>query len=128
MLIRRGKRVADYLHAGCFAVAVHRNSDLNDLPAKERDAIERHLNFARNLHIETRLIVGSNIAETLVEFARLNEVTQIFINRPNQRPWLRIPGSKVSRGNASGWNLAEDIVRLGRDMKITIVAERKRRE
>lgn len=118
MLVRRGKRVADHLHADCFAVAVHRNPDLSDLPPKEREAIERHLNFARNLHIETRLIVGSHIAESLVDFARLNDVTQIFINRPNQRAWLRF----------SGWNLVEDIVRLGRDMKITIVAERKRPE
>ena len=31
MLIRRGKRVADYLHADCFAVAVSRESDLHDL-------------------------------------------------------------------------------------------------
>jgi two-component system, OmpR family, sensor histidine kinase KdpD len=118
MLVRRGKRVADHLQADCFAVAVHSSADLSDLPAKEREAIERHLNFARNLHIETRVILGSNIAESLVDFARLNDVTQIFINRPNQRAWLRF----------SGWNLVEDIVRLGRDMKITIVAERKQRE
>jgi two-component system sensor histidine kinase KdpD len=117
MLVRRGKRVADHLHADCFAVAVHRSPDLTDLAGKEREAIERHLNFARNLHIETRLIVGANVAESLVDFARLNDVTQIFVNRPNQRPWLRF----------SGWNLVEDIVRLGRDMKITIVAERRRR-
>jgi two-component system, OmpR family, sensor histidine kinase KdpD len=118
MLVRRGKRVADYLHTECFAVAVHRNPELTDLPPKEREAIERHLNFARNLHIETRLIVGNNVAESLVEFARLNGITQIFVNRPAQAGWQRF----------SGWNLVNDIVRLGRDMRIIIVAERKRTE
>jgi two-component system sensor histidine kinase KdpD len=118
MLVRRGKRVADYLHAECFAIAVHNSSDLSKLPAKERDAIERHLNFARNLHIETRLITGSKVAESLVTFARLNEITQIFITRPNKSAWLRL----------AGWNFVEDIVKLGSDMKITIVAERKRSE
>jgi two-component system sensor histidine kinase KdpD len=118
MLVRRGKRVADYLHTECFAVAVHRNPELNDLPSRQRDAIEQHLNFARNLHIETRLLVGENIAESLVQFARLNGIGQIFINRPNQDSWKRLPGR----------NLVEDIVRLGRDMRITIVTERKRTE
>jgi two-component system sensor histidine kinase KdpD len=118
MLIRRGKRVADYLQTECFAVAVHRNPDLANLPSKEREAIERHLNFARNLHIETRLLVGTNVAETIVLFARLNGITQVFINRPTQHSWLQF----------SGWSLIEDIVRLGRDMRITIVAERRRKE
>src|SRR5271155_3715406 len=58
MLIRRGKRVADYLHADCFAVAVSRDIDLQDMPAPDRESIERHLNFARNLHIETRVLQG----------------------------------------------------------------------
>ncbi len=49
MLIRRGKRVADYLHVDCFAVAISGKSD-------EQAAVERHLNFARNLHIETRVL------------------------------------------------------------------------
>jgi two-component system, OmpR family, sensor histidine kinase KdpD len=100
MLVRRGKRVADYLHTECFAVAVHRSTDLSDLPAKER---------------ETRLLVGTDVAESLVKFARLNGITQIFLNRPTQNPWLRL----------SGWSLVESIVRLASDMRITIVAERK---
>src|SRR5271166_4341575 len=49
MLIRRGKRVADYLHADCFAVAISREPDLHDLPPHDREMVERHLNFARNL-------------------------------------------------------------------------------
>ncbi len=118
MLVRRGKRVADYLHTECFAVAVHHSPELNDLSSKEREAIERHLNFARNLHIETRLLAGTDVAETLIKFARLNAITQIFLNRPGQNTLKRL----------SGWSLVEDIVRLASDMRITIVAERKRPE
>jgi two-component system sensor histidine kinase KdpD len=118
MLVRRGKRMADFLHTECFAVAVHRNADLSDLPLKDREAIERHLNFARNLHIETRLLDGAKVAETLVDFARLNGITQIYLNRPHPTSWMRL----------AGWSLVEDILRLARDMRITIVAERKRTE
>jgi len=57
MLIRRAKRVADYLHADCFAVAVSRHSDSRDNP--EREAVDRHLNFARNLRIEARVLEGT---------------------------------------------------------------------
>lgn len=118
MLVRRGKRMADYLHSECFAVAVCQHANLNGLPSRDRDAIERHLNFARNLHIETRLLEGENVADTLINFARLNGITQIYINRPHQRSWMR----------PAGWNLVDDILRLARDMRITIVAERRRTE
>ncbi len=116
MLVRRGKRVADYLHTDCFAVTVHERADLSHLPAREREAIERHLNFARNLHIETRILQGKDVAQTLVDFARLNGITQIFVNRP----------SKNSPFRSSGWRLVEDLVHLAKDMRITLVAERKR--
>src|SRR5258708_18626491 len=54
MLVRRGKRVADYLHADCLAVAIRPNDAPSSSKSSEEEAVERHLNLARNLHIETR--------------------------------------------------------------------------
>ncbi len=116
MLIRRGKRVADYLHAECFAVAVERNPDLSHLTLARREALERHLNFARNLHIETRVLLGDKVAETLVEFARLNQVTQIFLARRTKRTGLFFQGK----------GLVQQVVHLAHDMQVTVVAERHR--
>jgi two-component system sensor histidine kinase KdpD len=116
MLIRRGRRVADYLHADCFAVSVHPDPDLRRMPSSQREALEKHLNFSRNLHIETRLLQGEDPAITLVDFARLHQVTQIFLARAQQSP--RVP---VVRHN-----LIQQVVRLARDMQVTIVAERRR--
>src|SRR5882762_6426073 len=79
MLIRRGRRVADYLHTDCTALFVHQTPELSQLPAEERQAVEKHLRFARSLQIETRILGGSDIAKTAVEFARQNQVTQIFV-------------------------------------------------
>ena len=112
-LIRRGKRVADFLHADCFAVAVAPGLDLRSLPLAEGEALDRHLNFARNLHIDTRVVQGRSAAEALVEFARLNQVTQVFLARSRKRIWL--PWRR---------SLAQQVVRLGRDLQITIAAER----
>jgi len=115
MLIRRGKRVADFLRVDCFAVAVRREVDPRDIPAERREALERHLRFARNLHIETRTLVGDDVAATLVEFARRQRVTQIFLARPQAGPQLPFFGR----------DLVQQVVRLASDMQVTIVAERR---
>jgi two-component system sensor histidine kinase KdpD len=117
MLIRRGRRVADYLRAECFAVYVSDTGDLRSLPILEREAIERHLNFARNLHIETRILQGLNAATTLVEFAHRERITQVFLMRPKTRKW------KFLRNKT----LASKILHLAHDMQITVVAERGER-
>jgi two-component system, OmpR family, sensor histidine kinase KdpD len=56
ILIRRGRRVADYLHADCMALFVHRTAEVSLLPADEREEVEKHLRFARGLQIETRIV------------------------------------------------------------------------
>jgi K+-sensing histidine kinase KdpD len=59
MVIRRAKRVGDFLGAECFAVAVQPLAAPSAMPEAEREAVERHLNFARNLHIETEFWKGT---------------------------------------------------------------------
>ena len=113
-LIRRGRRVADYVQAECFAVCVSKTADLSELSVEERETIGRQLNFARALQIETRILQGDDIADTLVSFARTNGVTQIFVMRQKDS---RIP-SMLRRG------LVQRIVNLAGDMQVTIVADR----
>src|SRR5262249_44353664 len=54
-LIRRGRRVADYLRADCLAVYVSRERGLQHLTPEARDNLQRQLNFARGLQIDTRI-------------------------------------------------------------------------
>lgn len=112
-LIRRAWRVAEFLQAGCLAV--HVRSTSSRVSPEESEAIEKHLRFARDLHIETRVIEGDREAESLVDFARLNRVTQIYIARPKYRPWQRFFTT----------NPVHKIVRLAPDMRLMIVAERR---
>lgn len=116
-LIRRGRRVADFLNAECFAVFVNTGSGLHSLPVAERRIVEKQLNFARNLRIETRILEGEQVAETLVGFARRQGITQILLLRPRQK---NLPA-------VFGRNLVQQIVWLARDMQVTIVAKRRRR-
>jgi two-component system sensor histidine kinase KdpD len=109
MLIRRGKRVADYIHAECLAVHVGDDSH-------NPEAVERHMSFARNLRIETHVIHGEDVPRALAGFARTRGVTQIFMGRSAALPWWKRYRETI----------VQRLVRQARDMQITIVAERRR--
>jgi two-component system sensor histidine kinase KdpD len=115
MLIRRGRRMADYLGADCFAVSVSPHRDGRRSTGDGIDAVETHLNFARNLHIETRRVEGDDPAEAIIDFARRNQVTQILLGRPKYRSWSRLLGT----------DLILRIVRKAKDIRVIIVAERR---
>jgi len=115
-LVRRGRRVADFLGADCYAVCVLPDSSLQDLPPTEQEALEKHLSFARNLQIETRILPGEDVAQVLVDFARQHRITQVFLLRPKPPGWPL----------AFGRNLVQQVARLAQDMQVTIVAERRR--
>jgi len=113
-LVRRAKRAADFFHAECWAVAVCPGPGLEGLPEEARQTLEKHLNFARNLHLETRLLEGSDPAAELVRFARDRGVTQIYLGR-----------ELTQRALPFGQDLVKQVVRLARDVEVTIVAPRK---
>jgi two-component system sensor histidine kinase KdpD len=115
MLIRRAKRVSDFVGAECFAVAVQPTGDLSTLTQADRESIERHLNFARNLHIETRILEGEDIATTLIDFGQRNGITQIYLTRPPERSWLPFPHRDPS----------QKIISLASDVEIVIVSDRE---
>jgi len=114
-LIRRGRRMADYLGADCFAVGVSARPTSWALRGEGADGVEAHLNFARNLHIETRILEGRDPTPTLIDFARRNQVRQILLGTPKHRSWGRLLGT----------DLILRIVRHAKGIRVIIVAERR---
>jgi len=116
MLLRRARRVADFLHAACVAVFVCPEREMSSLPAPQRQGIERHLQFAENLRIETAIVHGKNHADALMEYARKNGVTQVFIGPTVARSkrWFR------------GLDFTDQVLFQARDLEVTVVAERSR--
>ena len=116
MLIRRGRRMADYLGAGCFALAVFPPQDDARARKDENSSVEKHLNFARNLHIETRILQGDDPAETIVDFARRNQITQILLSRQPSSPLKRLLGA----------DFILKVLSKAQDIRVIVVAERGR--
>lgn len=116
MLIRRGRRMADYLGADCFAVSVAPLQDKARVPTRDRNAVEKHLNFARNLHIETQILRCDDAAKGIVDFARRHQITQILLSRCDHSSWSRLFGT----------DLILRVVRKAKDIRVIIVAERRR--
>lgn len=106
MLIRRGRRVADFLDSPCSAVCVAKDAAMSNLTVEEKTAIEGHLNFCRNLRIAPLMLEGEDPPATVVAYARSEGVTQILAAR-------NTPGIR-------------QLVDLARDMQVMIVAERVR--
>ncbi|HVO63267.1 MAG TPA: magnesium transporter [Terriglobales bacterium] len=116
MLLRRARRMADHLQAVCMAVYVYSKEESEALPSEDHPTIARHLRFAENLHIPTKVIHGRNRAQALVDYARKNNATQIFLNRitSQRRRWL------------PGLDFTEQVLQLADEMEVTVVAERHR--
>ena len=116
MLLRRARRVTDYIHATCVAVFVSGGKDLSALPPQERQAIERHFHFAVNLRIDTAVVQGKNRADALADYAHRNGVTQIFVGPASASPrkWFR------------GLDFTDQLLYQARDLEVTVVAERGR--
>jgi two-component system sensor histidine kinase KdpD len=108
ILIRRGKRLADYMQADCIAVHVAGPDE------REREAVERHMSFARNLRIDTHVVEGPDTAAAIAGFARTQRITQIFMGRSGPRPLFKRLRESI----------VQQVVRQARDKQITIVAQR----
>jgi len=107
-LIRRGKRVADYLQADCVAIHVA-------TPAENGEEVERHMSFARNLRIETHTVDAVEVARAISDFARQQRITQIFMGRSAPRPWYRRRETVV-----------QAVAAQSREVQVIIVASRRR--
>jgi two-component system sensor histidine kinase KdpD len=118
-VIRRARRVADYMKAECFAIFVCPKGDLDLLNAEQRDEVNRLLHFARNLHLETRVLAGEKDAEAIVDFARRNGIHQIFLHRPTRH---KLPLVFARQ------HLVFRLLKLAREFQVTVVADRGKRD
>jgi two-component system sensor histidine kinase KdpD len=86
-VVRHAKRLADSLKAPWTAVHVETGRHLN-LNDTKRDQIAEAMRLAERLGAETVTLPGQDVADTIAEYSRANNVTHIIIAQP-PRAWWR---------------------------------------
>ncbi len=113
-LVRRGKRMADRLGAQCYVVYVVQDDNWKGVSPDARRLVEDHLTLARGLHMQTEVLVGSDISTTLANFAISHNVTQVFLGRTLQSGWKEL----FFR------NIIEQVIRKISHVDVHVVADR----
>jgi two-component system sensor histidine kinase KdpD len=85
-LVRVGKRFADALDAEWLVVSVE-TPELLKLSERLRNRRIDVLRLAESLGAETVTLDGPTAAETLLEYARLRNITRIVVGEPRRRGW-----------------------------------------
>ncbi|HEY0107943.1 MAG TPA: sensor histidine kinase KdpD [Rhizomicrobium sp.] len=95
-LMRRARRLADNLKGAWTALHVEspRHLGLNDV---EKDRIADTLRLAQRLGGEAVTLPGRDIAQTVLDYARKNNVTQILIGKSERSRWFELLHGSVVR-------------------------------
>ncbi|MGA2771272.1 MAG: hypothetical protein ABSG26_10705 [Bryobacteraceae bacterium] len=85
-MLRSGQRNALRFHGALLAAYVEQQG----LRPQDRERLESHLALARELGAEVHRLEGTDFVETILDFAREQRVTQLFLGHTNreQRIWL----------------------------------------
>lgn len=95
-VVRHAKRMADSLKAAWTAVHVETGQDLN-LSDVERDRISEAMRLAQKLGAETVTLPGQDVADTIADYARANNVTHIILVQPPRSWWFELFRGSLAR-------------------------------
>lgn len=87
-IIRATKRLARSLGAEWLAVAVETGA-AGRHSSSVKELTSRNLRFAEELGAETQVLVGNNVAEVLLSFARERNVTKVVAGKTAQPRWIQ---------------------------------------
>src|SRR3984957_17682800 len=97
-VVRAAARLASQLNAEWHAIYVE-TPGLQRLPAARREKILGTLNLAQELGATTAVIANAQIAESIIAYARKNNLSKLVIGRDPVRrlwPWQRSSGQKLA--------------------------------
>jgi two-component system sensor histidine kinase KdpD len=93
-ILESGRRNADRFH-GDLLVAYVRQPDLSP---QDQGSLDRNLGIARDLAATIHVLDGHDPVRALIDFARKEGITQIFIGHSQRRGWWqRLRGNPVER-------------------------------
>lgn len=93
MMIESGRRNAERSHGQLFALSV-RNGELN---REAQELLDSNLEVARRGGAEVMQVENEDPVQAIIDFARIQRITQIFIGHTRQRRWLPWTRTPVDR-------------------------------
>jgi two-component system, OmpR family, sensor histidine kinase KdpD len=105
--VRHAKRLADQLRAPWTAINVETTGSRRASTA-EQDSVVAALRLAQRLGAEPVLIPGQDVADTVIDYARANNVTHLIVGKSNRPKWRELVlGSVTQRliNRAGGINI-----------------------
>ncbi len=94
-LVRRARRLADSMKASWIALHIESPQHAN-LDETQRDRVADTLRLAQRLGAESITIPGRDIAESVLAYARDNNITQIIVGKSLRPGWLHWLGGSVA--------------------------------
>jgi two-component system, OmpR family, sensor histidine kinase KdpD len=91
-IVRHAKRLADQMRASWSAISVESGKDQSD-----KDSAAAALRLAQRLGGEAVLIPGADVVETVIEYARTNNVTTIVLGKTLKPAWRRMFAGSVTQ-------------------------------
>ena len=83
-LVRAGKRIASDLGVEWIVAHVETPSHMS---VEDRNRISEMLRLAESLGAQTTTLIGQEVAETLISYARSKNVTKIIVGKPGKPRW-----------------------------------------
>jgi two-component system sensor histidine kinase KdpD len=105
--IRHAKRLADQLRAPWTAINVETTSSAR-ATVSEQDSVVAALRLAERLGAEPVLIPGQDVTDTVIDYARANNVTHLIVGKSDRAGWRQfLLGSITQRliNRAGGINI-----------------------
>ncbi|HEY1412769.1 MAG TPA: DUF4118 domain-containing protein, partial [Rhodopila sp.] len=84
--VRHAKRLADQLRAPWTAIHVETTGSRRP-SAAEQDSVVEALRLAQRLGAEPVLIPGQDVADSVIDYARANNVTHLIVGKSERAPW-----------------------------------------
>jgi len=103
-MLASGRRNADRFHGELFAIYVMQEN----LTAEDRMALERNVTLARAQHAHVETLKGKDPVQTILDYARMHGITQIFVGHNLRRSWRNwVGGTPLDRliGDAEGMDV-----------------------
>lgn len=112
-LVRAGRRLADDLNAEWIVMFVETPGHLH-MPPENRERIQRNLNLAEQMGARVENMSGTSVADTVLEYARRNNVTKIVAGKPLRPRWFEL---------LRGGSVIDQIIRESGNIDIYVVSE-----